>query len=97
MQRPIVLAGGDFGPGGGSASYMITSTDTTFVTDAFGYAGNIGSFLSIRGNNPFAANAVATSLVTEYKVDGLGWVNVGALVLAAAGGITMTPPATRRR
>ena len=73
-------------PGGGSASYMITSTDTTFTADAFGFLGNLGSFLAIRGNNPFGNDAVASSLITEYSINGGGWVYVPQLVLAAAGG-----------
>jgi hypothetical protein len=71
-------------PAGGSASYSITSTDATFLTDAGGFAGNIGSYLAIAGSLG-AGSAAAVSLMTEINVDNTGWIYETPLILAAAG------------
>jgi hypothetical protein len=75
----------DSGPAGGSASYAITSTDNTFVTDAGGFNGTIGGYLGIAGVLPAGGSAIAVSMMTEISVDDGGFQYETAMILAMGG------------
>jgi hypothetical protein len=75
----------DAAPGGGSASYSITSWTTNYLITAGGFAGDLGTYLSIGGRLPAVNSAVATSLVSNYYLNGVYVGQTTPLILAAAG------------
>jgi hypothetical protein len=75
----------DSGPGGGSASYMISSWTSNYTVGAQGFNGTLGSFLGIGGAFPDTSDAVAASLVSTYTIGNNAAVNAAPLILAAAG------------
>jgi hypothetical protein len=75
----------DSGPGGGSASYSISSWTSNYVVTAGGFAGNLGTFLSIGGSLPAVGSAGVASLVSDYYLNGAFVGQTTPLVLAAAG------------
>ena len=75
----------DTAPGGGSASYMITSWNSNFTVDAAGFAGTLGAFLAIQGHNNAPADSSVASLVTYWSLNGGGFVRIPDLILAANG------------
>jgi len=75
----------DSGPGGGTASYAISSWTSNYVVTAGGFAGNLGTFLSIGGTLPAVGSAGVASLVSNYYLNGAYVGQTTPLVLAAAG------------
>ena len=72
-------------PGGGSASYSISSWDANYLVTPGGFAGNLGSYLSIGGRLPFVGSAGVASLVSNYYLNGVYVGQTTPLILAAAG------------
>jgi hypothetical protein len=75
----------DVNPGGGSASYMISSWEANFTVDGDGFLGNFGNYLSIGGRLSDADSAAAVSLISNYYVDNVYVGQAAPLILAAAG------------
>lgn len=75
----------DSAPGGGSASYSITSWTTNYLITAGGFVGDLGTYLSIGGILPAVNSAAAASLVSNYYLNGAYVGETTPLVLAAAG------------
>ncbi len=75
----------DSAPGGGSASYSITSWTTNYLITAGGFAGDLGTYLSIGGVLPAINSAAAVSLVSNYYLNGAYVGQTTPLILAAAG------------
>ena len=75
----------DSGPGGGTASYMITSMLNTFTVDAFGYNGSIGDYLAISGNNNFGVDASVAAIRGKFNINGGGFLALPDLMLALGG------------
>lgn len=75
----------DSAPGGGSASYMISSWEANFAVDGGGFVGNFGNFLSIGGFLSAPSSAAAVSLISNYYLNGAYVGQAAPLVLAAAG------------
>lgn len=75
----------DSGPGGGSASYAISSWTANFTTNAGGFRGNLGTYLAIGGLLPFVDDAVAAALVSNYYLNGVYQGQLRPEILAAAG------------
>ena len=76
----------DSAPGGGSASYMITSMLNTFTVTAGGFNGRIGDYLSIAGTNNFGNDASVASLRGKFNINGGGFFALPDLMLALGGG-----------
>lgn len=75
----------DPAPGGGSASYMITSWFPSFKVDADGFAGNLGAYLAIGGRNLAQADSSVAALRVEYSLNGGAFTPIPQMVLAANG------------
>ena len=75
----------DAAPGGGSASYSITSWTTNYRITAGGFVGDLGTYLSIGGRLPAVNSAVAASLVSNYYLNNVYVGETSPLILAAAG------------
>jgi len=72
-------------PGLGALSYSISSWTSNFVVGAGGFAGDMGTYLSVGGRLPTAVSADAVSLVSNYYVDNVYVGQTTPLILAAAG------------
>jgi len=68
-----------------AASYSITSWFSDFKVNAAGFAGNLGAYLAIAGNNLTAADSGVAALQTEWSINGGAFVALPQLVLAAGG------------
>jgi hypothetical protein len=76
----------DSGPGGGEASYSISSWSTNLVVGPGGFAGNLGTYLAVGGTLPFGgASADVASLVSNYYENNVYVGQTTPLVLSAAG------------
>ena len=76
----------DSGPGGGTASYMITSMLNTFTVNGGGYIGSIGDYLAISGTNNFGNDASVASIRGKFNINGGAFFALPDLMLALGGG-----------
>ena len=68
-----------------SASYSISSWTTNLLVTPGGFAGNLGTYLSIGGRLPAITSAAVASLVSHYYLNGVYVGDTTPLILAASG------------
>lgn len=75
----------DTAPGGGTASYMITSMLNSYTVDADGYNGTIGDYLAIAGNNFTGSDASVAAIRGSFSINGGAPIALPDIMLALAG------------
>ena len=75
----------DTAPGGGTASYMITSMLNQFTVDAAGYNGTIGDYLSLAGVNFTGSDSSVAAIRGDFSINGGAAIALPDIMLALAG------------